>query len=84
MNPQIPKDPGALASLDRLTRHIRVFGKFFRRIQQLNCKKFVLLPMCTDIVMYYWSQVVQATSVPPNFIDGQLPFLSNFETAKFK
>jgi hypothetical protein len=33
-----------LLSIDRLTRHVRVFGKFFRRLQQLKPDRFVQLP----------------------------------------
>ncbi|KIJ70097.1 hypothetical protein HYDPIDRAFT_178457 [Hydnomerulius pinastri MD-312] len=50
------------ASIDRLTRHVRVFGKFFRRLQQLDPGKFVELPSCNEMVLYYWSKVVQATN----------------------
>jgi hypothetical protein len=65
-------DVGVLSSVDKLTRHLRVFGKFFRRLQQLNNKQFVLLPMCTDIILYYWSKVVQASNASPEFIGGLL------------
>ncbi|KAF9247341.1 ARM repeat-containing protein [Melanogaster broomeanus] len=54
-------DPVTAASIDRLTRHVRVFGKFFRRLQQLDPGEFVGLPSCNDMVLYYWSKVVQAT-----------------------
>ncbi|KAF9226602.1 ARM repeat-containing protein [Gyrodon lividus] len=54
-------DPVSAASIDRLARHVRVFGKFFRRLQQLDPGKFVELPSCNDMVLYYWSKVVQAT-----------------------
>jgi len=54
-------DPITTLSIDRLTRHIRVFGKFFRRLQQLDAAKFVELPGCNDMVLYYWSKVVEAT-----------------------
>lgn len=53
-----------------LTRHIRLFGKFFRRIQQLDAPRFVALPNCSDLILYYWSKVVQATNSPPDFIEG--------------
>lgn len=55
-------DPITTLSIDRLTRHIRLFGKFFRRLQQLDTAKFVELPSCNDMVLYYWSKVVEATN----------------------
>lgn len=57
-----------LLSVDRLTRHVRVFGKFFRRLQQLKPEKFVDLPTGNEIVLYYWDRVVQATNGPPELI----------------
>jgi hypothetical protein len=59
-----------LLSVDRLTRHVRVFGKFFRRLQQLKPDKFVQLPTGNQIVLYYWDRVVQATNGPPELIQG--------------
>lgn len=55
-------DPITMLSIERLTRHIRAFGKFFRRLQQLDPAKFVELPACNDMVLYYWSKVVEATN----------------------
>lgn len=55
-------DPITTLSIDRLTRHIRDFGKFFRRLQQLDAANFVQLPGCNDMVLYYWSKVVEATN----------------------
>ena len=62
--------PPALLTVEKITSHVRAFGKFFRRLQQLETKKFVLLPICTDIVLYYWSKVVQSTEVSPELING--------------
>jgi hypothetical protein len=59
-----------LLSVDRLTRHVRLFGKFFRRLQQLEPAKFVELPTGNEIVLYYWDRVVQATNGPPELIQG--------------
>ncbi|KAI0347520.1 ARM repeat-containing protein [Trametopsis cervina] len=59
----------AETSLATLTRHIRLFGKFFRRLQQLDVQRFVALPGCNDLILYYWSKVVQATSGPANYIE---------------
>ncbi|KAF8450539.1 ARM repeat-containing protein [Boletus edulis BED1] len=53
--------PITTLSIDRLTRHIRIFGKFFKRLQQLDPFKFVELPTCNEMVLYYWSKVVEAT-----------------------
>ncbi|KIL00584.1 hypothetical protein PAXRUDRAFT_821482 [Paxillus rubicundulus Ve08.2h10] len=61
-------DPLTSASIDRLTRHVRVFGKFFRRLQQLDPGKFVELPSCNQMVLYYWSKVVQAINDSPDMI----------------
>ncbi|KAH9846976.1 ARM repeat-containing protein [Lenzites betulinus] len=49
-------------SLSLLTRHVRIFGKLFRRMQRDAPSYFVTLPMCGDLVLYYWSKVVQATT----------------------
>lgn len=53
-----------------LTRHIRLFGKFFRRMQQLSHERFVLLPTSEDLIMFYWSQVVESTNYPGSFVAG--------------
>ena len=66
----LPDTPPVLLAVERATRHVRAFGKFFRRLQQLETKKFVLLPICTDIVLYYWNKVVQSTEVSPELING--------------
>ena len=60
-------------SLTVLGRHIRAFGKLFRRLQQLSIVKFVNLPGCSELVLYYWSKVVQATESPPGYIAGMIP-----------
>lgn len=66
----VPNTQQVLRTMEKLTAHVRSFGKFFRRLQQLDTKKFVLLPICTDIVLYYWSKVVQSTEVSPELING--------------
>ena len=58
-------------SVDILTRHIRHFGKFFRRLQQLSQSQFVELPMCGEMILFYWSQVDEATRGPPELISGK-------------
>lgn len=53
-----------------LTRHLRAFGKFFRRLQQLSPERFALLPMSSDLILFYWSQILDSTNYPQNFIVG--------------
>lgn len=55
-------------SIDILTRHVRLFGKLFRQMQQKHASRFVSLPLCGDLVLYYWSKVVQASSAPQEYI----------------
>lgn len=64
-------DPCARRSVDILTRHIRTFGKFFRRLQRLSHARFAALNMCSDLILYYWDQVVGATSGPSEMIAGR-------------
>jgi hypothetical protein len=66
----LPNAPPVFSTIERITRHARAFGKFFRRMQQLETRRFVLLPICTDVVLYYWSKVVQSTEVSPELING--------------
>ncbi|KAI0638247.1 ARM repeat-containing protein [Trametes polyzona] len=63
-----PSDPVTQRALELLTRHVRIFGKLFRRMQRDNTAHFVTLPMCGDVVLYYWSKVVQATTGAPEQI----------------
>ncbi|KDR83604.1 hypothetical protein GALMADRAFT_219426 [Galerina marginata CBS 339.88] len=58
----------ARRTISVLTRHLRSFGKFFRRLQQCSHERFVLLPMCGELVMFYWSQIIGSTNYPQNFI----------------
>lgn len=62
--------PVTQRALELLTRHLRVFGKLFRRMQRDAKVHFVTLPMCGDLVLYYWSKVVQATTGSPEQIAG--------------
>jgi hypothetical protein len=57
-------------TISMLTRHIRLFGKFFRRMQHLSHERFVLLPMSGDLIMFYWTQVVESTNYPESFVAG--------------
>ncbi|KAI0677486.1 ARM repeat-containing protein [Trametes maxima] len=65
-----PSDPVTQRALELLTRHVRIFGKLFRRMQRDNTAHFVTLPICGDLVLYYWSKVVQATTGPAEQIAG--------------
>lgn len=69
---KLPNTPPVLKTIEIMTRHVRCFGKFFRRLQQLEAKNFVQLPICTDIVLYYWNKVVQSTELSPELINGTL------------
>ena len=66
--------PVAERSIITLTRHIRLFGKFFRRLQQLDAVRFVKLPSCSELVLYYWNKVVQATNSPRDYAEGAFPY----------
>ncbi|KAF8528819.1 ARM repeat-containing protein [Hysterangium stoloniferum] len=55
-------------SIEHLTRHLRLYGKMFRRMQQLSVKRFVELPNANDLVLYYWGEVVKAASGPSDMI----------------
>ena len=67
-------------SVDILTRHVRLFGKLFRRMQELSHSKFVALPLCSDLVLYYWSKVVQASGAPAEAIAGKDVFLNSYHS----
>ncbi|KXN86407.1 Importin-11 [Leucoagaricus sp. SymC.cos] len=51
----------AYKPLEVLTNHVRTYGKYFRRLGQLDVSRFVELPRCGELVLYYWQQVVDAT-----------------------
>ena len=53
-----------------LTKHLRVFGKFFRRLQQLAAERFASLPLFNDLVLFYWSEIVDSTNYPHQVISG--------------
>ena len=57
-------------SLRTLTRHITLFGKYFRRLQQLEPPRFVQLPLSGDLILWYWNKVVEATGGPHEYIEG--------------
>jgi len=66
-----PLDPIALHSLNLLYKFVRTFAKFFRRVQQVDVARFVELPLCDDLVLYYWEKVVQANA-SAELIEGML------------
>ncbi|KAF8974448.1 armadillo-type protein [Flammula alnicola] len=51
-----------------LTRHLRTFGKYFRRLQQLSPERFISLPTSGDLIMFYWSQIVDSTNYPQSVV----------------
>lgn len=53
-----------------LTNHLRTYGKYFRRLQQLDAPRFVELPRCGDLVLYYWQLVVDATGCSAELVAG--------------
>lgn len=73
--------PVTRATVDKLTRHVRIFGKFFRRLQQLEPAKFIELHTCNDMVLYYWEKVVQATNGPPDSIKGEVRAFKTWQDA---
>ncbi|KAJ7781094.1 armadillo-type protein [Mycena metata] len=63
-------NPYAPRVVDTLTRHTRLLGKFFRRLQELSLPRFAGLPSCAELVAYYWGQVVDATKEPSLIADS--------------
>lgn len=66
-----PPDPIAMRSLNFLYKFVCTFGKFFRRLQQIDVARFVELPLCDDLVLYHWEKVVQANA-SAGLIEGML------------
>lgn len=62
-------------SIRTLTRHVTLFGKFFRRLQQLEASRFVQLPLSSELVLWYWNTVVEATGGPVEYIEGKWTML---------
>ena len=75
-------DAIARRSLDQLTRHVHLFGKFFRAIQKDHVSRFVALPMSNDLVLFYWNVVDQATSAPPELIAGACAFVVGIDLSQ--
>ncbi|PPQ99043.1 hypothetical protein CVT24_003603 [Panaeolus cyanescens] len=47
------------------TKHLRLFGKLFRRLQQLHAQRFASLEESPGLILYYWSQVVDSKNYAP-------------------
>lgn len=62
--------PQSRAFVEILTKHIRHIGKFFRRLSQLSHVRFVELPGCGDLIMFYWDHVARAVAGPSENIQG--------------
>ncbi|KAF7790859.1 hypothetical protein EIP86_001817 [Pleurotus ostreatoroseus] len=60
-------------SMRTLTRHVLLFAKFFRRLQQLDASRFVLLPSSGELILWYWNKVVEATGGPAEYIQAVFP-----------
>ncbi|KAJ7590824.1 armadillo-type protein [Mycena floridula] len=69
-------NPQAKVSAVLLTKHVLLLGKFFRRLSHTSHPRFVQLPMCSDMVLFYWDQVVQATGGQPELIadSNEVPY----------
>lgn len=66
-------NPIAQQTVKDLTRHVMLYGRLFRRFQQLDARRFANLPLCGDLVLFYWSKVVQSTTGPAEYI-GDSPY----------
>jgi hypothetical protein len=69
-------DNGILtSSLKELNLHIRELGHCFRRMQQFSTAQFCKVDLAADVVLYGWSQVVEAGNAPPEAASGKSPSL---------
>ncbi|KAF9076797.1 ran binding protein 11 [Rhodocollybia butyracea] len=55
-----PLSAQALSTHQVMTKHIRRFGKFFLRMAEVDPRRMAELPQCSDIVIFYWDQIVAA------------------------
>ncbi|KIY74164.1 ARM repeat-containing protein [Cylindrobasidium torrendii FP15055 ss-10] len=69
-----PENPQSRAFIEVLTKHIRHIGKFFRHLSRLSQTRFVELPGCAELVIFYWEHVVSATSAPADTV-ADSPFV---------
>ncbi|KAF8195734.1 armadillo-type protein [Mycena galopus ATCC 62051] len=63
-------NPSAQRTVDLLTRHTRLMGKFFRRLQELSVNRFAVLPCCPGLIAYYWGEVTKAATDPSQIADN--------------
>ncbi|KAJ7276541.1 armadillo-type protein [Mycena haematopus] len=63
-------NPAAQRTVDILTRHTRLLGKFFRRLQELSVNRFAALPCCPALIAYYWGEVTKAAADPSQIADN--------------
>ncbi|TCD64327.1 hypothetical protein EIP91_004237 [Steccherinum ochraceum] len=68
LQPSSNWSPVVNSSINYLTRHIFAFGKFYRRLLQLDASRFVTFPTSDELVYYYWNKVIQATGGPSGCI----------------
>ncbi|EJD53690.1 ran binding protein 11 [Auricularia subglabra TFB-10046 SS5] len=59
------QNPAARTTLDIFTRHVRHYGQLFRKMAVGNITRFVAIPGSTDLVLFYWSIVLQAANADP-------------------
>ncbi|KIM21025.1 hypothetical protein M408DRAFT_81094 [Serendipita vermifera MAFF 305830] len=60
INPNLINSP----TQSHLARHVRTYGKYFRKTQVFSVARFVKLPKCQELVFYYWDKVVQVSNLP--------------------
>ncbi|KAF8826887.1 hypothetical protein HHX47_DHR5000875 [Lentinula edodes] len=74
LQPQDPSNlsPQTLMTHQILAKHIRRFGKFYLRMASVEPRRMAVLPGCSDAVMFYWSQIVEAANNLPA-IKGTMP-----------
>ncbi|KAI5893425.1 ARM repeat-containing protein [Schizophyllum commune H4-8] len=61
-------DAACRKTMDLLVKRIKGYGKFYFRLAMLNPGRFVELPSCTDMIMFYWTEIEKATEAPPQSI----------------
>ncbi|KAF5390622.1 hypothetical protein D9757_002665 [Collybiopsis confluens] len=59
-------NPVAKMTFQVLYKHIRRFGKFYLRMATIDPRKMAQFQNCSHIVMFYWSQIVEAANNLPN------------------
>ncbi|KAJ4481713.1 armadillo-type protein [Lentinula edodes] len=62
--------PQTLMTHQILAKHIRRFGKFYLRMASVDPRRMAGLPGCSDAVMFYWSQIVEAANNLPAIKDA--------------